>query len=359
MITFWATRAGIEGFLSGHGQPLRAQVTVRPYEWPETPFEVAAGAQVFSALDELTPSEREGVSALYEQLSGACPGTAVLNNPRRCLLRPALLAGMAEQGINTFRAFPATAIRRVSRFPVFVRGAYDHNGNLTGLLGSARELRRALLALQVRGYRLGDLLIVEFCDASDRHGVFRKYGAFKVGDSIVPFHCLAGKHWMVKLDTAEPTLELARERLSYVERNPDEAWLREVFDLAGIDYGRADYGRKGGRPQLWEINLNPTVGGHHGRTTAQLDPAVAAVWERARELAHAQLREAFAALDRSAPDPSGSISVALEPALRVQITRSLRQRRRRRLVFRWLDKIYASPVGAPFRAVLTWIIPRS
>jgi hypothetical protein len=32
-----------------------------------------------------------------------------------------------------------------------------------------------------------------------------------------------------------------------------------MFDLARIEYGRIDYGMLNGRPQLWEINTNPTI----------------------------------------------------------------------------------------------------
>ena len=32
-----------------------------------------------------------------------------------------------------------------------------------------------------------------------------------------------------------------------------------MFDLAGVDYGRADFGLVGGRPQIYEINTNPEI----------------------------------------------------------------------------------------------------
>ena len=33
--------------------------------------------------------------------------------------------------------------------------------------------------------------------------------------------------------------------------------LREIFDLAQIEYGRIDYGMLDGKVQCWEINTNP------------------------------------------------------------------------------------------------------
>jgi hypothetical protein len=35
--------------------------------------------------------------------------------------------------------------------------------------------------------------------------------------------------------------------------------LRKVFQLAGVDYGRIDYGVCHGRIQVWEINTNPVI----------------------------------------------------------------------------------------------------
>lgn len=35
--------------------------------------------------------------------------------------------------------------------------------------------------------------------------------------------------------------------------------MRPVFDLAGIEYGRVDFGVVDGRPQIYEINSNPDL----------------------------------------------------------------------------------------------------
>ena len=64
--------------------------------------------------------------------------------------------------------------------------------------------------------------------------------------------------WQVKeADLRAP--ELLREELAFVEANPDEVRLREVFELAHVDYGRIDYSRLDGELQVWEINTNPTI----------------------------------------------------------------------------------------------------
>ncbi|MGK7892784.1 MAG: hypothetical protein AB4372_03825, partial [Xenococcus sp. (in: cyanobacteria)] len=47
------------------------------------------------------------------------------------------------------------------------------------------------------------------------------------------------------------------EEEQYVKTNPHESFLRDIFRLARIEYGRIDYGLINGIPQVWEINTNP------------------------------------------------------------------------------------------------------
>jgi hypothetical protein len=47
--------------------------------------------------------------------------------------------------------------------------------------------------------------------------------------------------------------------LRIVRDNPFEAPLKPVFELAAIEYGRADFGRLGGKAQIYEINGNPHI----------------------------------------------------------------------------------------------------
>jgi hypothetical protein len=45
-----------------------------------------------------------------------------------------------------------------------------------------------------------------------------------------------------------------------MKQNPHEKSLNNVFDLAGINYGRIDYSILHGKPVVWEINTNPHFG---------------------------------------------------------------------------------------------------
>jgi hypothetical protein len=83
------------------------------------------------------------------------------------------------------------------------------------------------------------------------------------------------------------------EEERFVREFPHRARLGEVFELAGIDYGRVDYALRGERIQVWEINTNPVV----VPAPARLAPARLATQARSAALAV----EAFRALDADLP----------------------------------------------------------
>jgi hypothetical protein len=88
------------------------------------------------------------------------------------------------------------------------------------------------------------------------------------------------------------------EALTYFEANPHAAWLRRVFEVARIDYGRVDYGVSGGVPQVWEINLTPTLGHASGQSRhAGLPSDLKRRREASRQTFHEKLMSAFLALD--------------------------------------------------------------
>lgn len=361
MITFWVDEPNaftIENYLQHRGAVIKDYFEPRRYSWRESSIEVASGPHIFAALDQLGEAEREAVVGMYDQLAARQPGIRPLNDPRRCLLRPALLRTLAEAGLNEFRAYQVEEARQVDRFPVFVRESSGHSGSLTELLGSPAALRRALRALRLRGYRPVDLLIVEFCDTSRRDGLFRKYAAYRIGEAVVATHLMAGEHWMVKSETDARKVDIARENLAYVEHNPHEAWQRQVFSLAGIEYGRLDFGVLDGRPQAWEINLNPTNGRPPGARSRTQDPEVAELMTQARGLFHQRLAEAFVALD---PGKSqGRLRLTVEPELLERIQRQQSRIRHRKLAWASLRNWYHRPrLGAPLRALANRFLSRS
>lgn len=272
-------------FLASFGRALRGRLRFLYYDRALSRRRLPRGVWIFADLERLPPAEAEKAARLRERL--VAEGSRVLNHPTRSLRRYELLRLLRERGENDFDAVRVTERRRPGRFPVFLRPEHEHTGSLSPLLGTQEELDRALAGLDARGESREGKLVVEFLDLADAQGVYRKYAAFRVGGAIVPRHLFFSRDWLQKeADLAGEAL-LAEER-AYLESNPHAAALLRIFDAARIEYGRADYGVKEGRLQLWEINTNPMLVSGGGAKF----PERRAVHERAA----AGLAEAFLAL---------------------------------------------------------------
>jgi hypothetical protein len=167
---------------------------------------------------------------------------------------------------------------------------------------------------------------VEFCDTADANGYYRKYSAYIVGDRILSRSMEYGRSWMLKHAQSEFSEPMLLEEREYIFGNPHEKDLREIFGVAGVEYGRIDYAIKDGRIQTWEINLHPTIGRGHGfprrsgRVPAELEPI--------RLVGKEHFYRGFEAAWREVDLPSGArpaIPVALDP----QIVRAARSAERR------------------------------
>jgi hypothetical protein len=361
VITFWVNRDGgfgLQNYQRHRGRAIADRFETRLYE-DLTGHQVsfAGGPQIFAGLDQATPAQRDLVGRLWDAHAASAPRMPRLNDPRRVLLRFELLQRLWEQGLNRFQVYRVDQADDVTRFPVFVRHIHRHNGPATRLVHSHDELRWVLAALRVRGRRMRDHMIVEYCDVSGHDGLFRKYAAFRVGAHIVPSHVFAAPGWTVKSTQNEPTEASVQEGLQYQRENPHAAWLARVFDLAGIEYGRVDYGVAGGEPQVWEINLNATLGRAEGQSRhASLPAPLKALRDSGRDLFHAQLRSAFLELDLH--PSTGPVSVGLDKALQTRLRDDNGRRERRQRVTSWLKRLYANPVlNVPVRKLYA-LLPR-
>jgi hypothetical protein len=251
---------GIGDYLKTDGIAVADLVTVLSYEQVLETGSFPIGAYLFMGLDELTPTEMLLVVRARQALAEASPSTGRFNDPTRWLRRGALLKAAFRAGTNVFRATRATERDPHRRFPVFIRSEPAHTGALSPLLHSEGAIFRSLLAALVRGYRLRDLLVVEYCDTADADGVFTKYSAMILGDRIVARSHTRSRDPITKYEGRLVDPSAADANLQYVADNPHESWLREMFALGGVEYGRIDYGLLDGKPQLWEINTNPTIG---------------------------------------------------------------------------------------------------
>jgi hypothetical protein len=110
--------------------------------------------------------------------------------------------------------------------------------------------------LKKKGEDTEHLIAVEFCDTRSTDGLFRKYSAFRVGEVIIPGHIIFSSQWVTK---DMPPEALRDEEKEYLENNPHQDELRNIFRSANIEYGRIDYGMLNGNIQVWEINTNPVL----------------------------------------------------------------------------------------------------
>lgn len=363
MISYWVNQAGafgMEQWLLHRAPELAGRIRIRTYESLTPTLEVQSGAHVFSALDQLGPHGLATVAGLWDHLADRGPGIRLLNDPRKAACRLELLNRLFAAGINRHRAHAADAWEWAGElgFPVFVREESGHAGPLTGLLQTPRELARALRALRVRGYRRDELLVLEFCDVAGPDGVYHAGAVCRVGDRIAAAQLLRGRRWVLKWDEGDHDEAAMRAFRDYVDANPHAEWVRRVFEVAAVDFGRLDYGIRGTTLVAWEINLNPTLGPTPGATHAPLaEPAESLMWEARRNFV-GRMREAFQQLDPDADDRP--VALQLDSALVSGMHDELAEVQRRRARVTRLRSFYGQPLmGWPFRRAMEWLYPYS
>lgn len=360
MISFWVTdaaRFGIETYRQNRGRAIGDRFRTELYDHVAQGVQLRHGPQIFAALDQLTDTQRQVVAAIWDAHAQVAPAATRLNDPRRVLRRFDLLHKLHQVGMNRFRVWRAADVGDVDRFPVFVRLESDHGGPATGLLTTQRDVASALRALRLRGRGLQNLMIVEFLDTMSPDRWFRKYAAFRVGDSIIPCHAMVSRQWSVKSEHNRPDELKIREEVGFIESNPHEAWLRRVFQVAGIGYGRVDYGVVDGLPQVWEINLNPTLGHAPGsRRHGSLPPELKALRDRGREAFHDRLKAAFVGIDTSGDERETTFRI--EKTLRSRLQAEAVADQRRQSLLTWLQQLYRHPrLGMAARFAYTKLFP--
>ena len=197
-------------YLKSWAGPSHPVIKILAYETLRTIL--PRGTYIFADLERLTSAQSELMAEVRDQLAAAGDGIRLLNHSTRSLRRFALLRELHEAGPNRFRAYRASEALDAVRFPVFLRRAGEHDGNVTGLLRDHREIEQAIVRALLSGIELGDVLIVEFCDTSQGSKRFRKYSAFRVGDRIIPRHLIFSEKWMLKLPDILDPAAIAEER---------------------------------------------------------------------------------------------------------------------------------------------------
>ncbi len=213
---------------------------------------------VFTDLDRLPMWRVRRAATVYRQLRDS--GARVLNDPARLPSRYGLLRKLYRHGINEFDAYRAEEGIVPARWPVFLRAEGEHEAPLTDLLHGWDETLHAIESAVAAGAPVTSLLLVEYAAEPVRPGLFRKLSVFRIGDAYFGANCVHEDNWLVKHGTkgiAPP--ELYEDELRIVRDNPFKVTLKPVFELAAIEYGRADFGLVGGKAQIYEINSNPHI----------------------------------------------------------------------------------------------------
>ena len=219
---------------------------------------VPRATYVFTDMDRLSHAHLQEAARLYRRMRDA--GLTVLNDPARAATRFGLLRRLHIAGINGFNAYRVEEGVKPTRWPVFLRVEGYHAGPATELIHSWDELRLKTEESIAKGLPLASLLIVEFSAEPIRPGLYRKLSSFRLGRSAFAYVCVDDDHWIAKegkRGITPPDLEQDEYRI--VRDNPYGADLASVFDIAGLDYGRADFGLVGGKVHVYEINSNPEI----------------------------------------------------------------------------------------------------
>lgn len=260
MILFLSTEAYVEPFerlnrsLSGALDGI-----VRPMTYEQLFFTGRApiGHVVFTDLDRLSRYERDIAASFARTLLEREPRARVLNAPDRVLDRVPLLRALKAAGVNDFSVWQLGLGERPTAFPVFIRPADGHSGPETRLLKDAASFARKLAGFEGKRLPLANRIAVQYAAEPSADGFFRKFGVFNIGGRLVPQHVMRGRRWMLKNRENRVSGATAKEELAFVRENPHKEVLERAFAVAGIDFGRVDYGLVGGRPQIYEINTNP------------------------------------------------------------------------------------------------------
>ena len=217
-----------------------------------------AGVYIFSDLERLTAWELRLAAEAFGVIEED-PRCRALNNPARVMGRYELLRCLRREGINDFNAYRADEWRAPERYPVFLRHEQNHGRPLSDLLHTPEELDQALRKLRDDRIPSRGVLIVEYAAEPFEPPHFRKFNTFRVGDAIFAHHIVTENSWVVK--HGMPGSVWPAEHHEYERAFVTENWhadlLRRVFVIAGVEYGRADFGIWNGRVQVYEINTNP------------------------------------------------------------------------------------------------------
>lgn len=214
---------------------------------------------VFTDFDRLSASELEAACLVRDRIVAA--GSRVLNDPRNFLPRDALIKRWRRGDINGFTCFAPSLGEWPDRYPVFLRTIAAHRGVLGELLPDLDAARAAVADALAAGHPISDLVLVEYAaQPQPDTGTFQKHAAFLVGDRIIRANTVNDTSWAAKNGVRHGASDAQyRAERAEMDAYPHVDFVRRAFDVAGMDFGRIDFGIVDNRPQAYEINTNPMM----------------------------------------------------------------------------------------------------
>jgi hypothetical protein len=213
---------------------------------------------IFTDFDRLNFWELELAARFYRNLVAA--EQRVLNDPATVAQRFSLLRRLHRTGFNRFNVWSVEAEEWPERYPVFLRTQSAHRGALTDLIPDRASLEREIAAALAKGRPRRELMVVEYCAEPIREGLFRKFATYRVGPAMIANLCVHQSKWVAKDgEKGIAGQELYDDEHRIIAENRHGEELRPAFEAGGIEFGRADFGLVDGRPQVYEINTNPTI----------------------------------------------------------------------------------------------------
>jgi hypothetical protein len=252
-VTTAAHRYTIDNYRSVWGASLSPAVISLPYERLFCRRALPSATYVFSDFDRLSSRDLERAGVAYSSLKEQ--GARVYNDPRKYRFRLELLNSLHQIGTNQFNAYEPLNWR-MDRFPVFLRRNHGHEGPLTDLLWSEKDVSEGLLYWS---RRYSDIIIVEYLDYRDENGRCWKHSRFRAGSSIIPAGIVSGRSWCLKAAELVDEPGLQAESQASQDKSLD-AILMQCFQASGVEFGRIDYTLVDGRVQVFEVNTNPDLG---------------------------------------------------------------------------------------------------
>lgn len=258
----------------------------RSYNWLFRAFRLPSATYIFTQIDRLDAAERRLAGRVFRHLNSAGPGHRAFNDPAHAKNRYRLLRALHDQGLNDFDVNLASEQPKPKAFPVFIRRISLATPPLTNLIDNQKLLDGEIKRLAKAGEPLDDLVVTEFCAEQIEPGIYQKWSMFNSGGQFCLKHSNTGKHWFLKHGQLEETpSSYYEEEWQKLTRNSYVEHFKKVFEIAKIDYGRADFGIVKNRVQTYEINFNPRFSGNLN-TNANKQRNLNVAWVFQRRVEH-------------------------------------------------------------------------